>query len=49
MSKSVVEQMLPSQSDMPYFEISAKENNGIEDVSFYKFTVQSIHVIKNCI
>ena len=30
------EQMLPSQSDMPYFEISAKENIGIEDVSLCK-------------
>ena len=28
-----MEQLLPSQSDMPYCEISAKENIGIEEVS----------------
>lgn len=34
-SKSVMEQLLPSPSDIPYFEISAKENIGIEEVSLY--------------
>ena len=32
-SKSEMEELLPSQSDMPYFEISAKEYIGIEEVS----------------
>ena len=34
-SKSVMEELLPSQSDMPCCEISAKESIGIEEVSLY--------------
>ena len=35
-SKSTMEEILPSQSDiLPYFEISAKESIGIEDVSLH--------------
>ena len=33
-SESVIKQLLPSQSDMPYL-VSAKENIGIEEVSLY--------------